>query len=244
MENLIELIQKLEKVKNKGWIKAKNNSSSGIGITLEDELKVRSADFEIPDFGNIEIKAKKIGSVSNITLFIATPDSYLYEIKRIHKQYGYPHTKMPEYKVFNTTISGNKFTSLSNKYNFILYVDWKKEKVIMHIHDKYSGVLIDDYTAWSFEMLKTKLYRKLKYLCLVKAQRKYEFPNVYYKYTNYNFYILKDFKNFIEAIDKGIIKVTFKINVFKEGPKKGQIKDHGTSFDIPEENLDKIYYKI
>lgn len=244
MESKTKLIYKLEKIKKKGWIQSINNYSSGIGKTLEKELEINSGEFEIPDFEEIEIKTKKIDSVHDITLFSTTPDSYLYEIKRIHQKYGYPHSKYPKFKVFNITVCSNKFTPMSNKYNFIIYVDWKNEKVVLNVHDKYSGALIDDYSSWSFEMLKEKLYRKLKYLCLVKAKRKYEFPNVYYKYIDYNFYILKDFDSFIKAIDKGIIKITFKINVLKKGPKKGQIKDHGTSFDIHENDLSAIYYKL
>ena len=244
MNNLRSLIIKLEALKNKGWIKSINNYSAGIGTTLEKELDIHSGEFEIPDFGEIEIKTKKIGSISNITLFSAAPDSYVAEIKRIHEKYGYPHSKNPKYKVFNTTIAGNKFTSISNKYHFIINVDWKHEIVVLNVHNKYSGALIDNYSSWSFDMLQEKLYRKLKYLCLVRAQRKYEFPNVYYKYIDYSFYVLKDFKTFLNAIDKGIIKVTFKINVIQKGPKEGQIKDHGTSFDINENNLEQIYYKV
>lgn len=244
MDNLRDLIIALEKVKNKGWIQATNNGNCGIGTTLEQELNINSGDFEIPDFEGIELKTKKIGALSNITLFSATPDSYLYEIKRLHKQYGYPHTKYPEYKVFNTTICGRKFTPMSNKYHMIIHVDWKNEKVVLHVHDKYSGALIDDKSSWSFEILKEKLYRKLKYMCLVKAQRKYEFPYVYYRYTDYNFYVLKSFEDFIKAIENGIIKITFKINVFTKGHKQGEIHDHGTSFDINEDDLEKIYYKI
>ncbi len=211
---------------------------------MEKELQINSGQFEIPDFGDIEIKTKKVNSIYDITLFSAAPDSYLYEIKRIHQKYGYPHSKNPKFKVFNTTVCGNKFTPMSNKYYFIVNVDWENEKVVLNIHNKYSGALIDNDSSWSFEMLKEKLYRKLKYLCLVKAERKYEFPYVYYKYTDYSFYILKDFKDFIKAIEKGIIKITFKINVVQKGPKEGQIKDHGTSFDIHEDDLSAIYYRI
>jgi len=133
---------------------------------------------------------------------------------------------------------------MSKKFHFIIYVDWEQEKVVLRVHDKYSGALIDDNSSWSFEMLKEKLYRKLTYLCLIKAERKYQFPNIYYKYNNYKFYVLKNFNDFINAIDKGIIKITFKINVFTKGHKKGQIHDHGTSFDISENDLEKIYYKV
>lgn len=60
MDNLRDLIIKLEKLKDKGWIQAINNHTAGIGTTLEHELKIHSGEFEIPDFGDIEIKTKKL----------------------------------------------------------------------------------------------------------------------------------------------------------------------------------------
>ena len=109
--------------------------------------------------------------------------------------------------------------------------------------DKHSKKLIDDKTFWSFELLKEKLYRKLKYLMFIKAKRKYEFPYVYYKYTQAQFYILKSFDNFLKAIEQGNIRVTFKINAILSGKNKGKTHDHGTSFEIQEKDLEKIFYK-
>lgn len=239
-----ELTEKMNRIVQKGWIKSVNNGDSGVGLTLENELGIHSEDFEIPDYGAIEIKAKKTNSEPYITLFGAAPDSYLYEIKRIHKEYGYPHSKYPQYKVFNISIYGNKYVQTAKKYQYILYVDWHKEKVFMHVFDKLSGILIDNKCSWSFDMIKEKVYRKLKYLLFVKANRKYECGSVYYKYYDYIFYELKEFKSFLKAIDDGTVKITFKINVFKSGKKAGQIHDHGTSFDIMEQDLEKIYNKI
>lgn len=242
--NVNELFEKMQKIIKKGWVEAVNNSNSGVGLTLEHELDIHSEDFEIPDFGEIEIKAKKSQSEPYITLFGATPDSYLYEIKRIHKYYGYPHSKYPEHKVFNISVYGNRLVQTARKYQYKLYINWEKQKIFLHVFDKTSGMLIDNQCSWSFDIIKEKLYRKLKFLLLVNANRKYEFGKVYYKYTNYSLYKLKNFETFIKAIEKGIVRVTFKINVFHSGKKKGQIHDHGTSFDIMEKDLEKIYYKV
>ncbi len=244
MEELNDLVERLEVIKSRGWIKSGGNGYAGVGLTLEQELNITPEDYEIPDFGQIELKTKQVDSEPYITLFSATPDSYLYEIKRLHKEYGYPHSKYPEFKVFNMAFYGNKFISVGNRFLFKLFVDFKKKQVILQVYDVYTRELIDDKCAWSFELLKEKLERKLKYLMFVEAERKYSFPHVYFKYINYNLYILKNFDEFLKAIQNGTIRVTFKINVFRYGHKQGQIHDHGTSFDIMKQDLESIYYKV
>ena len=54
-------------------------------------------------------------------------------------------------------------------------------------------------------------------------------------------YKLKDFETFINLIEKGIIRISLKIGVFRTGKRVGKIHDHGTSFCIEENNLDKLY---
>jgi len=61
---------------------------------------------------------------------------------------------------------------------------------------------------------------------------------------NIDFYELKDFDTFILLIEKGIIRVVFKIGTFKKGIRKGNIHDHGTSFEINIENVEELYKKI
>jgi alpha-mannosidase len=63
----------------------------------------------------------------------------------------------------------------------------------------------------------------------------------YFKYTDLHIYQLRDFNTFLKLIEKGIIKVTFKIGVVRIGDRKGKISDHGTSFSISKENLSKLY---
>ena len=41
----------------------------------------------------------------------------------------------------------------------------------------------------------------------------------------------------------GKIRVKLKIGIYRDGPKKGQIHDHGTSFEIDEINIEKLYIK-
>ena len=82
----------LKEIKNKvitnQWIESKCKGNSGVGITLESLLQKERENFEIPDYKGIELKAKCSRKETYITLFSAVPDSYLFEIKRILKEYG------------------------------------------------------------------------------------------------------------------------------------------------------------
>ena len=68
--------------------------------------------------------------------------------------------------------------------------------------------------------------------------------NTYYKYLRYKCYRFKSFNHFLHSLEKGEIRISFKIGVIKSGEKKGKMCDHGTSFDININNLDSIYYEI
>lgn len=99
-------------------------------------------------------------------------------------------------------------------------------------------------TYWDFESLKRVLERKLKYLAIAKAFVKTVNEKRYYKYSMLNIYELKSFENFLTALEKGKIIVTFAIDYFKDEKRYGQIHDHGTAFTILESDLKYVFKKI
>ena len=42
----------------------------------------------------------------------------------------------------------------------------------------------------------------------------------------------------------GKIRIMFKIGIYKTGPKKGNIYDHGTSFAIKDYNLKDLFIRL
>lgn len=48
----------------------------------------------------------------------------------------------------------------------------------------------------------------------------------------------------MQLVEQGIIRITFKIGVFREGPRTSEIHDHGTSFKIQEQDFTKLFTKI
>lgn len=235
-----DLISKTEKIIKRGWVKSLYNGTGGIGITLEKLLNITTNTFEIPDYEQIEIKTKLNNNKGYISLFNATPDSYLFEIKRILKTYGYPDSKNQQYKVFNLSFYSNKKIYIGNNLYGTLKIDRKEKKIILLIIDS-SYQLVDSDCSWSFELLKEKINRKLQYLFLVYADKTVINNEIYYKYLKYSCYLFKSFEKFLENFENGNLRITFKIGVIKNGPKKGQIKNHGTSFDINQSKLEGVF---
>lgn len=234
-----ELKIRILKVLAMGWIDKSEYKAINAGILLEHLIGKPIDTFEIPDWGNIEIKCKANNFSEFILLFCATPDSTLFVIKNIQKTYGYPDKDIPNTKVFNTSVYGDVYQRKGNKY-FKLHVDDKNKRVMVKVCLK-NLTIVDNTISWSFDLLQEKLERKLKYLLFVKAERKVVNRNLFIRYNKATLYELRSFNHFISAIKRGYIRVTFKIGVFKGTYRYGQIYDRGTSFDINEKHIDKVF---
>lgn len=227
-----------DKVLTGEWIESINEGNGSCGLTLEKILCIQKNNFEIPDYCGVEIKTKYSKKETKVSLFHATPDSYLFEIKRLVNTYGYIN-KNEDFKRFAISVNSKKLKYIG-KYIFTIEVDRSKNKVILKIFDINMN-LIDNNTSWSFELLKTKLERKLSYLAFFHADRKYELQKVYFKYKNVSFLKLKSFEDFINLLENGYIDITFSVSCYIGEYRTGMIYDHGTSFSIEETNLQKLF---
>ena len=69
-----------------------------------------------------------------------------------------------------------------------------------------------------------------------------KFREILFIITNeIHFYLLKSFDRFVYLLEHCKIKVSFKIGRFKTGTRKGEIYDHGTSFDLREDYIDYLF---
>ena len=184
-------------------------------------------------------------SNSYITLFSCKPEGkYYHEVERIKDTYGYPHKTLSQYKVLNNSVYSNIKNKIGNRFYFQLKVCRVKQKIILMIYN-LKGELLEDDVYWDFDIIKEKIERKLSVLAFIKAYSKkskidrYE----YFKYNSIEFYFLKNFDTFINCIEHGIIRVNFKLNIRTSGNTIGKIHDHGTSFDILERDIPKLYKK-
>ena len=113
--DILALKEKLDKIKNLGWIECKNKNKSVTGKTLENLLEINPDNFEIPDYNTIEIKSKVSKRENYIDLFCATPDSYVLETKRLYDKYAYLDSN--NYKILNFVLYGEFLKPINNKYS-------------------------------------------------------------------------------------------------------------------------------
>ena len=239
--DILALKEKLDKIKNLGWIECENKNKSVTGKTLENLLEINPDNFEIPDYNTVEIKSKVSKRENYINLFCATPDSYVLETKRLYDKYGYLDSN--NYKILNFVLYGEFLKPINNEYSARLRIDYKNKKVIMEVYNK-DNELIDNLSSWSFELLEEKLSRKLNYVCFVEGDKKFSHNTLYVRYDKYKFYKLKKFSDFIQLLKRGQIRISFTLGVYKSGIKSGKMHDHGTQFSIRKENLKLLFDEI
>ena len=241
-ENIKKLKSEFDDISKMGWVLSKYKGTGGGGLTFEFLLNKPIENFEIPDYEDIEIKTKSAITNKYITMFNATPDNAIaFGIQRIRDNYGYPDKKSNNNnnKVFNISIFANKVTTI-NIFFFKLKVVRSEKKIFLYVFNNNMKI-IDITTFWSFQVLEEKLQRKLHTLAVIDTSYKKIINNEFYKYNKISFYKLRSFNHFIDAIEKGFVRVTFKIGTFRSGKRIGQIHDHGTSFDIDINSLNYLY---
>ena len=244
LEDFINLKRKFENIKGIGWIKSMRKGTTGIGYTFETILGKEEDSFPIPDYGSIEIKTRHRNSKFPIGLFNATPDGdYLFPMQRIYDRFAFPQHGNLKTRVFYASMNALEYTRAGMNYQFKLVVNRENENIKVIAFSKSTGT-IDPNISWSFGFLKDKLERKLKYLALIKADSKYIFYSQYFKYYDIKLYVLKDFETFLSLIENGTISVTFSLGCYKKGIKTGKMCNHGSSFVISEDDLEKLFIQI
>ena len=242
--NILQLLKKFEEIKQEGLHKSLRNGSTGIGYTFECLIgKSEDTSFS-PDFKGIEIKTKLGYSKTPLTLFSLTPKSNNdYTIKNLVFRFGYPESSFSEFKVLRALAVCNSKVLVAKRYFFDLVVDRNDKKIKLLIKN-INGEILSSDVFWDFEELKNRLETKLNYMALVIGYP-YVYSNVtYYKYFKMTIYKLRFFDDFLELIEKGIIKIIFNIGIDKSILNYGKIYDHGTSFKIPTAYIYKLFNKI
>lgn len=243
IDDLVNLKMEFEKIKSKGWIESKRKGTTGIGYTFEDLLGKEENSLPVPDYGTIEIKTRFRNSKEDITLFNATPDGkYLFPMKLMYEKYGYPDKNNPNFNVFYANITSTvKYAG--KVHRFKLHID-RKNELIKIIYVDRCGNMIDTDVSWSFNFLKEKIERKIKYLALVKADAMCNIERKLFHYYQIEFFLFRGFATFLSLIENDVIKTVFMIGYYKSGVKKGKMNNHGVGFDIAEKDLEKLFIKV
>lgn len=243
-KSFIELLDKFEKIKSMGYVKSINKLKNGSGFTLEHYLGSTSGDFCIPDFEDIEIKSIRKYKEAEIGLFSSAPDGkYASATQWLSQNYGYPIKGFSGQRGLSGNITGNKENKIGLFYYFKLKVDYSMQKIILEIYNK-DHKLINNDVYWDFDSIEDKLNRKLSKLAVVESNKKKNGEDYYYHYDNIKLYKSKSFDVFLNLIELGIISLGMKTGVYKSGKYIGKFHDHGCTFRIQKNNLERLFDRV
>ena len=242
-DNIKKLKIEFYKIQCKNWIKNVEKGTSAAGKMLENLLGKEDDNLIIADYCGIELKTKFLHSEPYIGLFSMVPDNRPLVLKEILSRYGWPSKKDRNYKVFFGVIYGNKFTKIGLFNEFKLEVDKINKKIWFVVKNKYTNY-VSKNISWSFEQLENRLMMKLNCLALIPVEKRKYKNDVYFKYHNFKLYKLRSFDCFLDLIFSGFIRINMKISFYTSQDKYGKIHDKGTTFEIDEKNINKLFAKI
>lgn len=225
----VELIKKLQEIRDKGYVASTRSGATGIGHTLETLLGISENNIAIPDIGaRIEIKATRRNTDNLITLFTFNRGVWKIPQKQIIEKYGYMDTQ-GRLALKNTLFYGK--TSTVN-----LSLRLKEAENIIDIVDN-QGNTVGSYDLYSIVgKYMTKLGRVL--LCI--ADSRVEDKREYFHFNE--FYLLSETsaRKFIEAFKNGYVGIDLRMHL----KPNGSVRNRGTGFRIKEIHLKELYEKI
>lgn len=160
-------------------------------------------------------------------------------MKRIFEKYGFRSKSDKSKKVLYCSVYSNFIIDVGLHYKFSLRVDYIARRVYLLVFDRI-GLFIEKESFWEFDVLREKLYNKMKVLAYIEAEKKYVNGYEYFRYDSISFFSLKGFDTFISLLDKGVIGVFFKVDGYIDD-NLDLISSHGVSFCIKPKNLGLLY---
>lgn len=224
---LEELVEKLKKIKDMGFINTVYANDGGVGATLEKLLGIKENNLKLPDAGEIEIKAKRQESKSMLTL---TSKQTLPKgsMKTLYDKYGI--LRDDGIKKLYSTVRG----SAKETHGFILSL---KGKNLIIENPKN----IEAY--WIIDDLFTHLINKNKKTLLAYAKTSGKKNTLDEKFHFIEAYLLSglSMKKFLSAIKDGKLKIDIRIGADKTGKKIGSYHDHGAGMRISKKDFLELF---
>ena len=235
-EHISELKSKLNEIKNKGYIPATRKGNTAIGKTLEDCLDKEEDNKPEADFHDIEIKGKRKGSKSPVTLFTKSPTFPEQANSILKDNYGVKKDNDSEKKI-HTTVKATKFNSFKGKNGFKLEVDRENERINILVKDIKTDTIVEKNIGYDFKNLKQIFEDKIKNLAVVSAATKKTPEGEMFHFQDGDIYSGANFDKFLKLVEEGKIQTDKRIGEYSDG----RTHDHGTAFRIKPENIKDMY---
>ena len=231
-KDLDELRHKLKEISEKGFIKSHRLNNTGIGKTLEDEMRITENNLPEGDFTIknrlVELKAQRIEAGTPVTLSTKEPIWRMNKFKVI-KETGYVDKKGRQ--ALKIILSTKGYNPKGYKLEFKGFI----KKRIAIVHKELGEVCFFDLDEL-MRIIKTKLGENIL-LVLADVEKKGLHEYFYYKEAIY----LSEFKPkvFRKMIKDGRIIWEFRLHLKSDTA----IRDHGSGFRTARKNLPNLYNK-
>ena len=241
INSLDDFVSEFKKIQSMGWIKTHRNGNTGIGKTLEDLLGIPENNIDGPDFGEYELKSKRLNANSMLTLFTKSPQPRGANAVLL-KKYGYPSDAYDNNDlVLHSTLCADRFVRIGAT---------GKSLIIKHNTDKIwlASETGDENIFWDKEYLRKAFEQKYrgKFVYVYAdsrgtgADEEFLFRDAY-EVSGFSY------DDFIALLTQGKIFIDLRIGQYHHGARKGKLHDHGTAFrikDSDEKDLFKNKKKI
>lgn len=237
-----ELLGKLQRIHQLGYLTTVTDGSTGIGMTLEHYLGIPPNAAKTPDYKGIEIKTSRITTSNQIrnrvNLFSKTPDwkkSMLKSGRELLNRFGYiADTPKGVRKQLYCTLS-----TVANAQG--LYLEINEQDNILHNLAKREQS-IQKVVQWSVPLLEHELAAKHKETFWVKAQQKTILERECFLYDKVIHTRAPNVHLFSILINARIITLDYTLSSkdISAEVKKG-VKDHGYIFKIQPKHIPILF---
>ena len=228
-EIAMELLMKLRKIADLGFVKSDVNADTGIGRTVESLLGIKMNSFKTPDYKGIELKSFRKKKNTRKGLFGKTPNWELSKFKsRVEILDNFGYWEKGIFRLYNTIRATGR-----NAQGLILKVDDVNDWLLENSDKKD----ISDFLVWELDVLKSALKKKHKETFWISAESK-----IVNNYEHFLFKSAEHTKNpmvdqFELLIEMGAITLDYPI---KRLP-NGQVIDKGCNFKLKSTCLDLLF---
>lgn len=226
---LKELIKRLEKLRDKGFVETSRKGPTGIGHLLEKELGLDETNIAIPDIGGrVELKATRRNANSLITLFTFNRAVWMMKQKDLILKYGYKDEdgRQALYSTVNNRTP--------NAQGFYIKLDAAKNLIILRNKDSDFH-----YAEWSTYVLAGKFMTKMDRIIMALADSKEIDGKEHFHFNEATLLEYPTPEKFLEAFNKSEMFLDLRMHL-KES---GAVRNHGTAFRMTEKNLMLLYSK-
>ena len=220
---LKEFKERLQKISEKGFVLSKRVGNTGIGYTLESRFGIKENNIRLPDLGKIELKSKRRGTSSFVTMFTFNSGAWIVPQAEVIEEYGYLDER-------NRNALKCAVSNTPNPQDLLLTV----KKDTLQLRHRGGRVL----ASWTIDKVMEYFSRKMPALIIVQADRRInDKGREEFHYNEAHLLQKPSRQDFIKAIRSGHVVVELRMHL----KKSGQVRNRGTAFRIAENDLLKCF---